>query len=369
MIRIVHMADAHLDSKYEGLRAETALQRRQENRENLQAVVDYANRMEAELLLISGDLVESKEISFETVETIKAAFSAFRGKILLIFGNHDYALRQHDKIHWADFPNVTIFDSKAIKRVDFPEWNLSVYGASFDGPYCENSFLENFQVDDPDVINIMLLHGELRQGKGLYAPITEKQIAGSGLTYLALGHTHQFNGVQKCGETTYAFPGCLSGRGFDETGVKGFLAGRISKEEVALQFIPIDRPQYHDIPLDITDFTYSMLIEKIHELAKKPEVEGGIVRLRFAGEREMESLNVEQLTEELQPLFYSLSIKDGSFAKRNLWAGIQKDTLEGVFLQKMREIYDGAGSEEERNTLMLAVRFGLSAMEGRDNPL
>jgi len=369
MIRIVHMADAHLDSKYEALTEAAALKRRQENRENLQAVADYANRIEADLLLVAGDLLESADMAAETAEAIKKAFSSFKGKVLLIFGNHDYALRQHPQLRFEDLPNVITFEKTSIQKVTFPEWNLTVYGASFDSPYREESTLENFRVEDESKINIMLLHGELRQGKGLYNPITEKQIADTGLTYLALGHTHSFSGLLKSGRTSYAFPGCLSGRGFDETGTKGFLAGTISKDEAALEFVPIDRPQYHDKEVDITDFTYPMLIAKIRELAKNSALAGGIVRLRLSGERVFETLDAQQLAADLGSLFYSLSIKDGSFPKRNLWAGLQKDTLEGVFLQKMRAAYDATDSEEEKNTLLLAVRFGLSAMEGRDNPL
>ena len=60
-------------------------------------------------------------------------------------------------------------------------------------------------------------HGEA-EGKGDYAPISKVSIAGSGLDYLALGHIHQYSGLQREGNTFWAYPaapraGALTRRG------------------------------------------------------------------------------------------------------------------------------------------------------------
>ena len=48
-------------------------------------------------------------------------------------------------------------------------------------------------------------------------------IAASGADYLALGHIH-YNVVEPLDSRgVYAYSGCLEGRGFDETGEKGFV--------------------------------------------------------------------------------------------------------------------------------------------------
>ena len=71
-------------------------------------------------------------------------------------------------------------------------------------------------------IHLMALHGDV-EGKGRYGPIALEDIAASGLTYLALGHIHACSGLQKAGDTYWAYPGCPEGRGFDELGDKGVL--------------------------------------------------------------------------------------------------------------------------------------------------
>ena len=66
----------------------------------------------------------------------------------------------------------------------------------------------------------MALHGDALNAGSPYNAVTREQIAASGLCYLALGHIHEKSGLQRAGETFYAWPGCPMGRGFDELGQK-----------------------------------------------------------------------------------------------------------------------------------------------------
>ena len=87
---------------------------------------------------------------------------------------------------------------------------------------------------------------------GEYNQISESDIAKSNLDYLALGHIHTFSGVKKAGRTFYAYPGCIEGRGFDETGEKGFIAGTVYKGKCDLRFVPAGGRQYHIERIDLT---------------------------------------------------------------------------------------------------------------------
>ena len=50
-------------------------------------------------------------------------------------------------------------------------------------------------------------------------------------------------------------------------------------------------------------------------------------------------------------------------SRRDIWADIDSDTLKGLFLRRMREKYDTAESPED---VLLAVRYGLNALENRE---
>lgn len=55
------------------------------------------------------------------------------------------------------------------------------------------------------------------------------------------------------GSVPYAYCGCPEGRGFDELGDKGFLAGQVSLEGAELQFVPFARRRYRIMEVDVTD--------------------------------------------------------------------------------------------------------------------
>lgn len=114
-----------------------------------------------------------------------------------------------------------------------------------------------------------------------YRPIPLQQIAQSGLDYLALGHVHACSGVQLAGKTAYAYPGCPEGRGFDELGDKGFLAGEVDKGSVKLRFVPFAKRRYEIVTVDVTG---REPLEAICE-ALPQHTEADIYRVILTGER------------------------------------------------------------------------------------
>ena len=50
----------------------------------------------------------------------------------------------------------------------------------------------------------------------------------------------------------------------------------------------------------------------------------------------------------------------------DIWARAGEDSLRGLFLRELRAKWDNAGSEEERETVTRAARFGLAALDHRD---
>ena len=59
--------------------------------------------------------------------------------------------------------------------------------------------------------------------------------------------------MNRAGSTVWAYPGCPQGRGFDETGDKGFLFGDVTAEGADLEFIPFARRRYQSVTADVTD--------------------------------------------------------------------------------------------------------------------
>ena len=361
MVRILHAADFHLDSAFTGLSEQCARQRRQESRDLPRRMVEYANDHDVQLMLLSGDLFDSGNVYGQTAEKLSAALAAFRGQVVIAPGNHDCytAASPYARTLWPE--NVHIFTAPHMTRMTFPQYGCTVYGAAFTSPeVSESAALEGVAVGDEGVA-IGLLHGEAGVKDSRYRPIPLRQIAASGLDYLALGHVHAYSGIQSAEGTAYAYPGCPEGRGFDELGDKGFLVGQVDKGSVKLRFVPFALRRYELLSVDVTGRTP---LEAIRE-ALPAGTERDIYRILLTGETDG-SVDIPAITEELASRFYALEVRDRTTVQRDIWDGCGEDSLRGLFLQKMRVKYDAAQDETERRKLQQAVRFALAAMENRD---
>ena len=252
MVRFIHGADFHLDSPFSGLTPEQAAQRRGEQRELLDRLAQLARERQADLVLLSGDLLDSEETVYrETAQALSQSLGAIPCPVFLAPGNHDcYSPSSvYATLDWPD--NVHIFPSGAMERVDLPELNCTVYGRAFLEPRQDRSPLAGFHAEEDGTFRLGCLHGDTAPNSP-YGPITQEEIAASGLDYLALGHIHQYSGLQRAGETFWAYPGCPEGRGFDELGEKGVLYLEAEPGQVTAQFVPLCRRRYQILTVDLT---------------------------------------------------------------------------------------------------------------------
>ena len=206
----------------------------------------------------------------------------------------------------------------------------------------------------------MCLHGDMGAAESAYGPITREQAAASGLAYLALGHIHQYSGLNRAGNTPWAYPGCPEGRGFDELEDKGMLAGTVEKEGAQLRFVPLCRRRYHIISVDVTGRDPRAALE-----AALPETAAEDV-CRFVLTGESGGVDLPALETAFGPRCYALQLRDETRPSEDIWARAGEDTLRGLFLGELRRQYDAAENEAERRKITQAVRFGLSALDGRD---
>lgn len=354
MLKLIHAADLHLDSPFAGLSPEQAALRRAEQRGLLDRLADLANEEEADLVLLSGDLLDSRRVYRETVDALAQTLGRIRAKVFLAPGNHDpfNAASPYTLPIWPD--HVHIFASPVPEGMELPELGCTVYGAAFIDESGQIAALEGFCAAG-EGLNIMVLHGNV-QGRD-YAPISPADIAASGLDYLALGHIHQASGLQKAGNTFWAYPGCPEGRGFDELGDKGALVVTVEKGCVSARFHSLCLRRYEILEVDLTGCTQPL---SAVEAALPAATDMDIYRILLTGEFAMESGALSQLEQALAPRFHALELRDRTRTPRDLWARAGEDTLTGLFLRTMAP---KCQEQPDNETLQLAVRFGLAALE------
>ncbi len=363
MVKILHTGDMHLDSAFAGLTGEQAIERRGEQRRLLRDIVELGNEEGVELILLSGDLLDGMNAYYETADALSQILAKSSARVFIAPGNHDayHAMSPYRSVKLPE--NVHLFKTGDIEDVDIPEFNVCVHGAAFTSADCESSLLRNFRAKDDGRIHIMVLHGEVTQGYSKYNPIREEDIAASNLDYLALGHVHSFGGVQRAGKTAYAYCGCPEGRGFDELGDKGVIIGSISREGADVSFRKMARYTYNIVNIRLGG--ESDAIGVASELLPERD-ERGLYRAVFDGE--CEDFDAERIYEEFAPRFYYFKVIDRTAPIRSIWEGEELDGLKGMFLRRLHKKYLDTGDAREQEIIRRAARFGVAALDNREEP-
>ena len=352
MLTFIHAADFHLDSPFRELTGEQAALRRREQRELLYRLTDLARERKVDFVFLAGDLFDGANLYRETGETLASALGQIDCPVFIAPGNHDPLTSNspYRDILWPE--NVHIFTRDTIQSMAFE--NCVIYGTAFTAMDREDNPLVGFRAPDDGLLHIMVTHGDV--GGRRYAPISLDSIARSGLDYLALGHIHAASGVQKAGETYWAYPGCPEGRGFDECGEKGVLVCQLEKGALNAEFVPLCGRRYEQLEVEAgNDADHAARVALLGH-------EHDICRLIFVGETDM-TPDLPALERSLTERCFALSLRDRTTVTRDLWARAGEDNLTGLFLQELRTRLDEAESEEEKALLELALRFGLAALE------
>ncbi len=359
-VRILHCADLHMDSPFESLPSEKAALMRSEQRELIMNIAETAKNYKVDLVFLAGDIFDSEMAYYETGEVLTEALKEIKVPVFIAPGNHDYYCSASPYAFLKFSDNVHIFRNQTVEAVELE--NVRVCGAAFTSPDSAG-LLNGFSAPNDGKLNLAVLHGNVMGDS--YNRITTENIASSGLDYLALGHIHACSGLCKAGNTFYAYPGCPQGRGFDETGDKGVIIADISKtqtkSDTEITFVPLAKRKYVELSCDITG--QDVLVAAKGALgAYNAE---NIVRLTLAGEK-AENANLTEVENELRDSVFALTVRDRTVSPRDLWEGLSEDTLRGSFLRLMNKKLETAEAPEEKEKILLAVRYGLAALENRE---
>lgn len=364
-MRIIHAADFHLDSPFDGLSPEQAVKRRAEQRQILDRLADLAHSTQADVVLLPGDLLDGDRVYYETVEALARTLAQIEVPVFIAPGNHDYYTSRSPYAVTAWPENVHIFRSGQIESVELPGLNAVIHGAAFTTDGRGDSLLEGFSVPQDGKLHLMVLHADVdaRQGSR-YCPITTADIAASGLDYLALGHIHTCTGVQMAGTVPWAYSGCPEGRGFDETGVKGVLCGEIEHGKADLRFVPLCQRQYqiHELAVTAEDDNVSIANKALFHAAPND-----LVRFVLTGESDDGVIDLSELQNRCAGAFFSVSFRDRTRLRQDLWARMEEENLTGLFLRAMKQKLSEMQDEEQIALLQKATRFGLAALENRED--
>ena len=70
--------------------------------------------------------------------------------------------------------------------------------------------------------------------------------------------------------------------------------------------------------------------------------------------------------QQLEPRFFSLQIIDRTKMSRTVWDHSDENTLRGFFLKRLAKAYDEATTDQERELIERAARWGIAALENEE---
>ena len=356
-MKFMHTADIHFDSPFATLagKGKFAQERRLEQRKVMKEMVEYIKENNIPYFFIAGDLYEQDYIKKSTVEYVNQLFTEIPNtKIFITPGNHDPFLKKsyYNNFDWNK--NVYIFNSN-IQKIETED--ADIYGYGFDDFYCTNSGIENIEIENPEKINILIIHGTLN-GANLeemqYNSMNEKILENKGFNYVALGHIHK-NNFNK--NENIIYPGSTISLGFDELGEHGMVVGEINKNEKKVEFIKLDETEFVEKEINCTEInSIEELIEKINEINIE---KNKLYKIILIGKRNFE-INIYDLYKyELNEKI--IKIKNKTKPNYNLEEISKENTLRGLFAKEILEEIKNKNYNEE--IIENALEIGMEILE------
>lgn len=363
-VKILHCADIHIGA------AESFLSARADSRQaetliTFEKIINIARENAVDILLIAGDLFNSNNIENSFIDRVFDCFASIPNtKIVYAAGNHDPLNAESPFKKYILPENLYVLETKDC-CVELPELNTHIYGKSFKEVYMQG--VSRFSITpNPDFINIMCIHGELKSDLGSdYNSITNEFVTNSGMDYIALGHVHKRTAIEKVGNTHIAYCGCPEGQGFDELGEKGIYLGGISKDSCNLQFVPTAKRMHICESIDISGLSNSAEISEqvINALKQKyaDNFSENLYKIILTGYIDENTvISISEIASRLNDVTYFSKLRDKTEVKVDFVALSQENTLKGIFVKNMLSRIEQA-NESEKELLKSALNLGLKA--------
>jgi len=245
LFRILHIADAHLDTPFCGRDEAMREKLREATRNAFDAAVALAVERRVDAVLIAGDLFDNDLLSFRTQQSLLDAMRRLGAAGIPVFyaaGNHDPG-RAGGRAAQLDWPeNVHVFGCAQPETIEIGDvGRITAVGHATNRE--ERNLAAEFPPASGDRPHVAMLHTQVDGTAGAdrhdrYAPCTSADLARPGYDYWALGHVHIRH--RAADDVPAWYPGNLQGRNPRETGPKGALYVEVERGvEPAVEFVPL----------------------------------------------------------------------------------------------------------------------------------
>jgi exonuclease SbcD len=361
-MRLVALSDLHLDTPFAWAPVEVGRLRRQDLRQSLSATLTLATSVNADAVLLAGDMYEHERITPDTAAFIRRVLAEVSPVPVFVSpGNHDWFGRSSvwSTTNWS--PNVHVFDSRQLSPQTLTD-GFHIWGAAHHGPANTPGFLDDFEVDRGGV-HVALFHGSERAGLQLegtdkepHAPFEAAAIEPAGLHHAIVGHFHRRREA-----THHTYPGNPSVLAFGEPGDGGAVIVDVNADgAVSRRWVTVSSRVVADSEVDVTGCVDRDEVLSRVEIALLGA--SGLVRLTLTGEL---SPDIELIDAEVEQIGFGkvdhLVVRRSKLqVAYDLEALREEPTVRGQFIRNV--VGDPTLDEATRQRI---ITTGLRALDGR----
>ena len=307
-------------------------------------------------VIIAGDAFDKPRISKKTAgRFIEAVRSAGGVDFLYLSGNHD----QEFLSEWgAVLPeNFKIFKNE---WTTFRYGNVAISGITFD-KYNAPFVYDNLKLNEKD-LNVVCMHGQVLGYKSEEAAETVSipMLKNKYIDYLALGHIHSFSEGVIDERGSYAYCGCLDGRGFDETGVKGFVLLETDDRKLNKKFVPFCSRIFAEQEFSVeNEENFYAFRNGIMQSLRSGYSADSLIKVVLTGVHGAEFLiDKDDLAARLNEYFFFAKVYDKTSVKISAEDYSLDKSVRGEFV---RTVLASDLEEDDKNAVILT---GLNALKG-----
>ena len=356
-MKIIHCADLHLDSKMEGLPPEKSKLRREETLSTFERLCAFANSNGVKAVIIAGDMFDTERVTVKTRErVIRAVKSAEDVDFLYLSGNHD------DKSFIGEIELPSNFKVFGRTWTSFRYGNVNISGIVTDNRNAD-AFYDGLLLNRED-FNVVVLHGQIAgyKSRNQAEIISIPRLKEKNIDYLALGHIHEYS----CGviddRGVYVYSGCLEGRGFDETGDKGFVLLDTEKGKDGFSFIDFAKRKLYEYNYNVeNDSNFFDTTDKIRSEVKEKFSASSLLKIVIGGKHNADYVvDKDMITERLSGDFFFVKTVDKTELSIKKEDYENDKTILGEFVREVME------SDMENQVKSKVIMCGIKAFKGEE---
>ncbi|MCF0132157.1 MAG: metallophosphoesterase [Pseudobutyrivibrio sp.] len=361
-MRIIHCADLHLDSKMESnLNKEQAKIRRLELLDTFERMVDWAEANAVNAILVAGDMFDKGHIRKEAKKKVLTAIKEHpQIGFYYIRGNHDKSDFIEEGVD--DVPsNLFMFSAESWNSYELE--NVVITGvellSSNSGTIADRLVLDRAKT------NIVMLHGQESNydSKADAEIININSFKDKGIDYMALGHIHSYSLKTLDDRGVYCYSGCLEGRGFDETGDKGFVLLEILDGKIDTEFISFSARRLHEIVVEVDkDMDMMSVVSAVKNAVDEHDVDKqDLIKIVITGERDLDDdIDVNRIIRTFAENYFFVKCYDRTRTYIDYDSFLHDKTLKGEFV---RLVQKQELSDDDKAAI---IEMGIKAIMGEE---